>query len=109
MCAGRMTIPAAFDQMQWEATMRAADGTGLERWLPFKNLLRRQWLRWLIRRVGMAIFSSTISAVAAFDVAIVQTKLPVAATVVGHAGINMLGGRDFDRAMVNTIVRPWLF
>ncbi len=42
-----------------------------------------------------------------FDVAIVQS-IAGSATVVAHAGINMLGGRDFDRAILNSIVRPWL-
>jgi Hsp70 protein len=28
--------------------------------------------------------------------------------VVGHGGINVLGGTDFDRRVVNGIVRPWL-
>src|SRR5262245_42603597 len=27
---------------------------------------------------------------------------------VAHAGINMLGGRDFDRNLLNSVVRPWL-
>jgi molecular chaperone DnaK len=42
-----------------------------------------------------------------FDAAMVQS-IGGAATVVAHSGINMLGGRDFDRALVNSVVRPWL-
>jgi molecular chaperone DnaK len=42
-----------------------------------------------------------------FDVAIVQS-VGGTINVVGHGGINMLGGADFDRRVVNEIVRPWL-
>ncbi|MGO7785665.1 Hsp70 family protein, partial [Rhizobium ruizarguesonis] len=28
--------------------------------------------------------------------------------VIAHEGINMLGGRDFDRRIFDSIVRPWL-
>jgi hypothetical protein len=28
--------------------------------------------------------------------------------IVGHGGVNMLGGTDFDRSIVNSIIRPWL-
>ena len=42
-----------------------------------------------------------------FDVAIVQC-VAGNATIVGHAGINTLGGEDFDRMLVNSVVRPWL-
>lgn len=31
-----------------------------------------------------------------------------AVTVVAHEGINMLGGRDFDRIVFDSVVRPWL-
>jgi molecular chaperone DnaK len=40
-------------------------------------------------------------------VAIVQS-VGGTVNIVGHSGVNMLGGADFDRAIVNTIVRPWL-
>jgi molecular chaperone DnaK len=42
-----------------------------------------------------------------FDVAIVQS-VGGTINVVGHGGINMLGGTDFDRRVVNGVVRPWL-
>ncbi len=42
-----------------------------------------------------------------FDLALVQA-LNGEISVLDHEGINMLGGRDFDKAIVNAIVRPWL-
>ena len=42
-----------------------------------------------------------------FDIALVQSDRGTV-NVVAHEGINMLGGRDFDRMLVNAFVRPWL-
>ena len=42
-----------------------------------------------------------------FDLALVQA-LNGEVSILDHEGINMLGGRDFDKAIVNAIVRPWL-
>jgi molecular chaperone DnaK len=28
--------------------------------------------------------------------------------IIGHEGINMLGGQDFDRILINSVIRPWL-
>jgi len=39
-----------------------------------------------------------------FDVALAQS-VNGEVTIVAHQGINMLGGRDFDRMMVNELVR----
>ena len=42
-----------------------------------------------------------------FDLALVQS-VSGEVNVLAHEGINMLGGRDFDKAILNSIVRPWL-
>ena len=42
-----------------------------------------------------------------FDVALAQA-INGDVKIIAHQGINMLGGRDFDRMIVNEIVRPWL-
>lgn len=42
-----------------------------------------------------------------FDLALVQS-MSGTINVIAHEGINMLGGRDFDRSIVNHYVRPWL-
>ncbi|MDE2029819.1 MAG: Hsp70 family protein [Alphaproteobacteria bacterium] len=101
-----VTIPAAFNQMQSEATLRAAKMAGLER----VDLLQepiaaamaamegaKRSGRFLIYDLGGGTF----------DVALAQA-INGEVTIVAHQGINMLGGRDFDRMIVNEIVRPWL-
>ena len=102
-----VTIPAAFNQMQSEATIRAVGAAGLER----VGLLQEP--------IGAAMASMAGSKSkngqflvydlggGTFDVALVQS-VGGSVNVVAHEGINMLGGSDFDRMLVDEFVRPWL-
>src|SRR5580692_10276508 len=101
-----ITIPAAFNQMQSEATLRAAKMAGLER----VDLLQEPIAAAMAamegaKRSGQFLIYDLGGGT--FDVALAQaTNGDV--TIVTHQGINMLGGRDFDRMIVNEVVRPWL-
>jgi molecular chaperone DnaK len=102
-----VTMPAAFNQMQTEATMRAAKAAGLQ-----KIALLQEPIAASMASIAKSDNKSGQFLVydlggGTFDVAIVQS-IAGSATVVAHAGINMLGGRDFDRAILNSILRPWL-
>jgi molecular chaperone DnaK len=102
-----ITVPAAFNQMQSEATLRAARMAGLER------------VALLQEPVAASMASIANSAQAngkfliydlgggTFDVALVES-VAGAVNVLAHEGVNMLGGRDFDRLVVDAHVRPWL-
>ena len=102
-----VTIPAAFNQMQSEATIRAANAAGLES----VGLLQEPIA------ASMAAISQSSNnngqflvydmGGGTFDLALVQS-ISGSINIVGHEGINMLGGRDFDKAILNSIVRPWL-
>ncbi len=103
-----VTVPAAFNQMQSEATMRAAQDAGL-----MKVALLQEPIAAALASIANSAAKNSLFLVydlggGTFDAALVQS-ISGSATVVGHSGINMLGGRDFDRALVNAIVRPWLF
>ncbi|AWC25842.1 Heat shock protein 70 (plasmid) [Aminobacter sp. MSH1] len=102
-----ITVPAAFNQMQSEATMRAAGLAGLSK----VALLQEPIAAAMATIAGSDNKSGQFLIYdlggGTFDAAIVQS-ISGSATVVAHAGINMLGGSDFDRAIVNSIVRPWL-
>tara|TARA_R110000751_G_scaffold263960_3_gene363147 strand:+ start:3512 stop:6025 length:2514 start_codon:yes stop_codon:yes gene_type:complete len=102
-----ITIPAAFNQMQSEATITAAKEVGLER----VSLLQEP----VAAAIASIAHSSEKDGVfliydlggGTFDVALVLSTAG-AVNVVAHEGINMLGGRDFDRIIFDSIVRPWL-
>ncbi len=101
-----VTIPAAFNQMQSEATLRAAKMAGLER----VDLLQEPIAAALAamegaKRSGQFIIYDLGGGT--FDVALAQA-INGEVNIVAHQGINMLGGRDFDRMIVNEVVRPWL-
>jgi molecular chaperone DnaK len=103
-----VTIPAAFNQMQSEATMRAAATAGLQRVALLQEPIAAAMASIASSKNKNGQFLVYDLGGGTFDAAIVQT-VSASATVIAHAGINMLGGRDFDRAIVNSIVRPWLF
>lgn len=102
-----ITIPAAFNQMQSEATMRAAKLAGLHK----VALLQEPIAAALAANAGISGGSGQFLVYdlggGTFDAAIVQS-ISGNVTIVAHAGVNMLGGADFDRAIVNNLVRPWL-
>ena len=102
-----ITIPAAFNQMQNESTIRAASIADLH----YVGLLQEP--------IAAAMASMSTSSNKSgqfliydlgggtFDVALVQS-IGGAVNIIAHEGINMLGGRDFDRMIVDEFVRPWL-
>ncbi|MFY9286871.1 MAG: Hsp70 family protein [Alphaproteobacteria bacterium] len=101
-----ITIPAAFNQMQSEATLRAAKMAGLER----VDLLQEPIAAAMAamegaKRSGQFLVYDLGGGT--FDVALAQA-INGEVNIVTHQGINMLGGRDFDRMLVNEVVRPWL-
>ncbi|MFU0507735.1 Hsp70 family protein [Pseudaminobacter sp. NGMCC 1.201702] len=102
-----ITVPAAFNQMQSEATMRAAGLAGLSKVALLQEPIAAAMatIAGSDRKSGQFLIYDLGGGT--FDAAIVQS-ISGNATVVAHAGINMLGGSDFDRAIVNSIVRPWL-
>lgn len=102
-----ITVPAAFNQMQSEATIRAAQAAGLDR----VGLLQEPIAAALacLERPGArnGLFLIYDLGGGTFDVALVRA-VDGSVSIEAHEGINMLGGSDFDRMLVERIVRPWL-
>lgn len=107
-----VTIPAAFNQMQSEATMRAANSASIERVgllqepiaAAMASIADRQRTNATLKDGQFLVYDLGGGT---FDAALVQS-VGGTVNIVGHAGVNMLGGTDFDRVLVNSIVRPWL-
>ncbi len=102
-----ITIPAAFNQMQSEATLAAAGRAGLDR----VALLQEPVAAAMAAMAGAADRDGQFLVYdlggGTFDLALVQAAAGTV-NVVAHEGINMLGGRDFDRLILDALVRPWL-
>ena len=102
-----VTIPAAFNQMQSEATIRAAGAAGLERVGLLQEPIAAAMASMANSKSKNGQFLVYDLGGGTFDVALVQS-VGGSVNVVAHEGINMLGGSDFDRMLVNEFVRPWL-
>src|SRR5579884_3478786 len=102
-----ITVPAAFNQMQTEATLRAARLAGIERVVLLQEPIAAAMAALSRSRDRNGQFVVYDLGGGTFDVALVQS---IAGTIniVAHEGINMLGGQDFDRLLLNRLVRPWL-
>lgn len=102
-----VTIPAAFNQMQSEATIRAAHMAGLEQVTLVQEPVAAAMASVADSKVPNGVFLVYDIGGGTFDVAVVQS-IKGSVTILAHEGINMLGGRDFDRRVLDTHVRPWL-
>ncbi|GMU65233.1 MAG: hypothetical protein AMXMBFR36_15070 [Acidobacteriota bacterium] len=105
--AAVVTTPAAFNQMQCEATVDAAGRAGLEKVALLQEPIAAAMaaMRDVGRKSGQFLVYDLGGGT--FDLALVSC-VSGSISILGHEGINMLGGRDFDRAILNEIVRPWL-
>lgn len=105
--AAVITVPAAFGQLQCEATARAANLAGLSESPLLQEPLAASIAygmkpdtrnkKWLVYDFGGGTF----------DIAVVSTK-DGRLSVLEHRGDNMLGGKDFDRLIVEKIIWPHL-
>lgn len=102
-----ITIPAAFNQMQSEATIAAAKMAGLDRVSLLQEPVAAAMASIAHSKQKDGVFLVYDLGGGTFDVALVMST-GGAVNVVAHEGINMLGGRDFDRIVFDSVVRPWL-
>lgn len=102
-----ITVPAAFGQLQCEATARAAALAGLVEVPLLQEPLAASIAygmkadsrdkKWLVYDLGGGTF----------DIAVISTK-DGHMSILAHQGNNMLGGKDFDRLIVERIIWPHL-
>ena len=101
-----ITVPAAFNQMQKDATLAAAQMAGLGKVALMQEPVaavmsvmrtRKQNGMFLIFDLG----GGTL------DVALAES-LSGRVNLLEHGGVAMCGGRDWDRSIVDNVVKPWL-
>ena len=102
-----ITTPAAFNQMQSEDTIAAARLAGLEKVSLLQEPVAAALAAIAHSKQKDGVFLVYDLGGGTFDLALVMSTAGVV-NVIAHEGINMLGGRDFDRIIFDSIVRPWL-
>jgi molecular chaperone DnaK len=101
-----ITVPAAFNQMQKEATMQASTMAGIGKVALMQEPVAAVMS---IMRSGKidGIFLIYDLGGGTLDIAIAQS-MGGHVNLLTHGGLAMCGGRDFDRILVDSVVHPWL-
>jgi molecular chaperone DnaK len=102
-----ITVPAAFNQMQKDATMQAASMAGLGKVALMQEPVAAVMSVMRTRNTdGMFLIYDLGGGT--LDIALAES-IGGRVNLLAHGGIAMCGGRDFDRVLVDNVVRPWLF
>ena len=101
-----ITVPAAFNQMQKDATMKAAQMAGLGSVALMQEPVAAV-MSVMRQRKGDGTFIVYDLGGGTLDVAIAESS-GGRVSLQAHGGIAMCGGRDFDRIIFDNVVKPWL-
>ena len=102
-----ITVPAAFNQMQKNATMAAAEMAGIGKVELVQEPVAAVMSYMKARGGSDGIFLIYDLGGGTLDIAIAES-IRKRVDILAHGGIQMCGGRDFDRTLVDNLVRPWL-
>ena len=101
-----VTVPAAFNQMQKSATMEAVNMAGIGKVALMQEPVAAVMSVMRVRNRD-GIFLIYDLGGGTLDVAIAEST-GGRVNLLGHGGIAICGGRDFDRTVFDKIVCPWL-
>ena len=101
-----ITVPAAFNQMQKNATMKAAKMADIGKVELVQEPVAAV-MSYMQARGTDGIFLIYDLGGGTLDIAIAES-IKKRVTILAHGGIQMCGGRDFDRSLIDNLVRPWL-
>ncbi len=102
-----ITVPAAFDQMQKNATLAAAEMANIGKVELAQEPVTAVMSYMKVSGGSDGIFLLYDLGGGTLDIAIAES-IRKRVAILAHGGIQMCGGRDFDRKLVDNIVRPWL-
>ena len=102
-----ITVPAAFNQMQKNATMQAAELAGIGRVALMQEPVAAV-MSVMKARNADGIFVVYDLGGGTLDIALAES-LGGRINLLAHGGIAMCGGLDFDRLLLNNVIKPWLF
>lgn len=101
-----ITVPAAFNQMQKDATMAAAEKAGLGKVALMQEPVAAV-MSVMRQRKADGIFVVYDLGGGTLDIAVAES-IAGRVNLLAHGGIEMCGGRDFDRILLDNLVKPWL-
>ena len=101
-----ITVPAAFNQMQKNATMHAAEIAGIGEVALMQEPVAAV-MSVMNERKADGVFVIFDLGGGTLDIALAES-ISGAVNLLSHGGIAMCGGRDFDRLLVDSVVKPWL-
>jgi molecular chaperone DnaK len=101
-----ITVPAAFNQMQKDSTMAAAEIAGIGKIALMQEPVAAV-MSVMRQRKSDGVFVVYDLGGGTLDIAIAES-ISGRVSLLAHGGIAMCGGRDFDRIIYDNIVRPWL-
>jgi molecular chaperone DnaK len=101
-----ITVPAAFNQMQKDATLAAAETAGLGSVALMQEPVAAVMCV-MKQRKGDGVFVVFDLGGGTLDIAIAQS-ISGRVSLLAHGGVAMCGGTDFDRSILDNVVKPWL-
>lgn len=101
-----ITVPAAFNQMQKDATMEAARLAGIGKVALMQEPVAAIMSVMRTKKADGVFLVYDLGG-GTLDIAIADS-LGGRVNLLAHGGIAMCGGRDFDRGIFDNIVKPWL-
>jgi molecular chaperone DnaK len=101
-----ITVPAAFNQMQRQATMSAAELADIGKVALMQEPVAAVMSIMRHRRTDGMFLVFDLGG-GTLDIALAES-ISGRVNLLAHGGIEMCGGRDFDRAIVDNLAKPWL-
>lgn len=101
-----ITVPAAFNQMQKDATMAAAELAGIGKVALMQEPVAAVMSVMKSRKIDGTFLVYDLGG-GTLDIAIAESTSG-RVSLLAHGGIAMCGGRDFDRILFDNVVKPWL-
>lgn len=101
-----ITVPAAFNQMQKDATLAAAEMAGLGNVALMQEPVAAV-MSVMRQRKGDGVFLVFDLGGGTLDIALAES-INGRVSLLAHGGVAMCGGTDFDRAILDNVVKPWL-
>jgi molecular chaperone DnaK len=101
-----ITVPAAFNQMQKDATLAAAEAAVIGQVALMQEPVAAVMSVMRTRKTD-GIFLIFDLGGGTLDIAVAES-INGNVSLLSHGGIPMCGGRDFDREIFDNIIKPWL-